>query len=305
MKTASTVVAALALLLAACGPPKAEVRLRHEAKRALRYEIAQHEEAPHPTVGLGGTLDTKSVVKLACLSVERDGKGHYEVTVEHVKLTGPPESGAAVDTREKRPAEGDRIGASAVAQTLLPRTGLVVVTTLGEVLGAQVDPAVRDHVTQWIRNKPVAARRAVFRLAGALDPGPLVARSFNGVAAILPPGPVGHGGTWRATPPDVETPGGTLAASIDLTFLREGKLGLVEGRGSFAPAGEPPADRLVDFVSGTVAVEARIDLERGVLVSYEETGDLQFRLREADQPLAPWRHRRVVRLVDEPGAKER
>jgi hypothetical protein len=290
---------ALALTLAACGgPPQQEVRLRHEAKRRLRYELEQHEEAPHPTVGLGGTLDVASTVQLACLSVERDGKAHYEVTVEHVKLAGPPEMGAAVNTHEPRPAEGDRVGASAVAQALLPRTGLVVVTPTGEVLGAQTDAEVRDHVTQWIRGKPVAVRRALFRLAGALDAGPLVARWFNAVGAALSPRPVAHGASWTALPPAVETPGGTLTTTLDLTFLREGAAALVDGKGAFALQGTPPADRLVDFVSGTVAVAVRVDLERGVLLSYEETGDLQFRMREDDAPLAPWRIRRRLRLIE-------
>lgn len=303
-RVAATSAAALctvvlcALGAASCGPSKESVRLRHEPKRAFVYELTQHEEAEHPTVGLGGSLDVGASLRLACISAGADGAGDYEATLRHVWLAAPPSTGAALDTRAGRPAEGDRIGASAVVQSLLPRTAIVSIAPDCAVGRVQPDPVVREHMSRWFQNKPVASRRAIVRIGEVLDVGPLVARWFTAVAAILPRQPVVHGDTWRVELPAIETPAGDFVATMDLVCRREGVLTVVEGRGAFAAAGAAPENRLVDFDTGSLDMSARLDVARGVLVAYEESGEFTFRMREANRTLAPWRHRRKLKLVE-------
>ncbi|MCE9634863.1 MAG: DUF4815 domain-containing protein [Planctomycetes bacterium] len=300
-----SVIAALGVLaasgLTSCGPGGAPLRLHHDTKRRLSYELEQHEEAPHPLVGLGGSLDVGASIDLACIGSEPDGSGHYEVTVRNVKLTAPADTGAAVDTKLGRPVPGDKIGANAVVMSLLPRTGVVVMDTTGSVSGAKSDIEIGKHVSDFMRTKPVAARKALYRLAETLDAGPLAVRWWNPVAALLPPNEhVPTGTTWTATPPEIDTPAGRLIAKIDVTFTREGDVAVLTGKGTFSPAGPLLESRSLDLDGASLAMTAKIDLARGVLVSYDETGRFDFRLRGEGKLAAPWAHTRKLRLVEEP-----
>lgn len=297
-------VAALtaALAVSACGDRTGAgevLRLRHVSQRKLVYELTQHEEAPHPVVGLGGSLDLSETVQLACIGVAQSGTGHYEATVQQIKLGAPQASGAAVDTALGKPVEGDKIGANAVVLAMLPRNALIDIGTSANVAGAQPDPEIANHMTKWAQSKPVAARKAIFRLAEALDAGPVVHRWFGPLANILPPAErIRHGASWRATPPDIETPAGRLRPAIDVVYRKEGNLAVIEGKGTFVLDGEAPENRPVDFESGTLEMTAKIDLVRGVLVSYDEAGSFDFRMHDAEKLPAPWKHTRKVRLVE-------
>lgn len=299
-----SVIAALGMLAASavtsCGPSGAPLRLRHELKRHLSYELEQHEEAPHPVVGLGGSLDIAASIDLACIANEPDGSGHYEVTVRHVRLAAPTDAGAAVDTKLGRPVPGDKIGANAVAMSLLPRTGVVVMDTTGSVSGAKSDIEIGKHVSDFMRTKPVSARKALYRLAETIDAGPLAVRWWNPVAALLPPNDrVPPGTTWTATPPEIDTPAGRLLAKIDVTYTREGDVAVLTGTGTFSPAGPLLASRSLDLDGASLALTVKIDLVRGVLLSYDETGRFDFRLRGEGKMAAPWAHTRKLRLVEE------
>lgn len=286
--------------LAGCGPGGAPLRLRHDAKRQLAYELELHQEAPHPVVGLGGSIDIGASFDLACIGTEPDGSGHYEATVRQVKLAAPAETGAAVDTKLGRPVEGDKIGANAVVLSLLPRTGVVVIDTSAAVSGAKSDLDVGRHLTEFLKTKPVSARKAVFPLGEVLDAGPLVVRWWNPVAAILPPNehvPVGT--TWTATPPAIETPAGRLVAKIQVTFTKEGDLAVLTGKGTFTPDGPVVESRRLDLDGTSLEMTAKIDLARGVLVSYDEAGRFDFRLRGVGKLPAPWSFTRKLRLTGE------
>lgn len=293
---------AAALALAACGDRVGAgevVRLRHVAKRKLVYEFTQHEEAPHPVVGLGGSIDLGETVQFACIGVSPDGTGHYEATVTQVKLAAPAAAGTAVDTASGKPVEGDKIGANNRIITMLPRNALIDISIRGHVVGAQPDPEIAQHMVQWAQSKPVASRKAIFRLAEALDAGPVVHRWMGPVAQILPPAErTQHGTAWKSVPPPIETPAGHLVSNIDVIYRKEGNVAVLEGKGTFALDGAAPENRPVDFESGTIEMTARIDLVRGVLLSYSESGKFDFRMHDAEKLPAPWQHTRKVRLVE-------
>jgi hypothetical protein len=44
---------------------------------------------------------------------------------------------------------------------------------------------------------------------------------------------------------------------------------------------------------------ARIDLGRGIVVSYDESGSFEFRMRGDEKLPAPWTTKRTLRLVSE------
>ena len=286
-------------LLAACGPGEKSLRVVHTPQTKLVYELQQHEDAPHEVLGLGGSLDSAETIELACTSVEPDGVGNYEVTVLGVKLTGPPAAGANVDSGAGRPVEGDKIGANAVTLSLLPRHAVVQIAPNCRVGGAQSDLEVGKHLSEWMKTKPVASRKIIYRLAEALDAGPLVHRWWNPVSALVPPNDrVPPGTSWKSTPPPIDTPAGKLAARIDVDYTREGDVAVLTGKGSFVPDGDPPANRPLDFEGASLDVVARIDLVRGVLLSYEEKGSFDFRLRGEGKLPAPWSHTRKLTLKE-------
>jgi hypothetical protein len=289
----------LALALAACGAPEPPVRLRHEEKRTLVYELEQSEDAPHPLIGLGGKLDVGATLALSCLQVGPDGVGEYEVTVRHVKVTGPPSAGAAVDTKLGRPVEGDRIHANNVAQALLPRRAIVAIRPDAQVGGASPDLEIGRHLAEFMKNKPVASRKVVYRMAEALDAGPLTLRWFQPVTPLFPPNEhAPHGSAWTTTYPAIETPAGRLVATADVVYRREGVFAVLEATGKFAPEGELPAQRQLDLEGSELHATARIDLARGVLASYEESGSFDFRLHDEGKSAVRWAHTRRLRLVE-------
>lgn len=296
---AAAAVALAAIVCASCGPSEPPVRLRHEAKRKLVYELTQREEAPDPEIGLGGTLESASTVELACIAVEPDGAGHVEASVVHVKLSSPGETGVQVDTRAGRPVPGDRTAANNFAIRKIPRTALVVVARDASVHGIRSDPEVAGEVNEWMKGKPAVARKAIVRLAEALDAGPLAGRWLHSVAQILPPDAhAPAGAAWTASPPAVETPAGRLASSIGLKLSREGTVAVITGSGAFSLDGTPPEGRPIDFVAGTLEMTARIDTARGVIVSYDESGVFDFRPTGGERAPVSWRHRRSLRLVE-------
>ena len=219
--------------------------------------------------------------------------------MRHVRLTGPADTGAAVDTRSNKPVAGDKIGANAVAISLLPRTALLVIGRDASVGGIRPDEKLGEHVNAWMKTQRPASRKAIFRLAEALDAGPLAGRWFQPIREILPPDErAPDGALWRAVPPPIETPAGRLAATIDLALRREGDVAVIEGSGSFVLDGAAPEKRPVDFGTGTLAMTAKIDVVRGVITSYEESGEFEFRPRETGRDPARWKHHRTLRLVE-------
>lgn len=299
-------VVAVAVPLASCGPSEPGLRLRHDPKRELVYEADLRETAEHQLIGLGGTMSAGSSFTMSCISREPDGSGHYEVTVRHVRASAPPAAGAAVDTALGRPVEGDRIGANAVVQSLLPRRALVVVQPDAHVLGAQRDEESAKHLFEWARTQPVASRKVVFRLAETLDAASTIGRWFGTVATLLPPNEhVPHGTSWSAPAPSIEIPAGKLSVTLDVSYRREGDYAVLDAKAAPKLEGEPPASRPVDFESATMSMEARIDVVRGVLVSYTEKGRFDLRLRGAGRLPAPWEYERTLRLTEvrEAGAR--
>jgi hypothetical protein len=303
LRAAARLLGAALLLLAAspgCGQGGTPLRLRHEPKRRLSYTLEQREEAPHPVVGIGGSIDVAVSLSLSCLSADADGNGSYEATVKSVKIAAPPSAGANVDTSLGRPVEGDKIGANAVAMSLLPRTAVLVLRPEGAATGVVSDREMAQHVSEYMRTKPLSSRMVLQRLAASLDAGPLTSRWWNSVASLLPANDhTPPGASWPAGFPAIETPAGTLVPKVQVTYTKEGETAVLTGRGEFALRDAPKDDRMLDFDRGTIEMTARIDLGRGIVVSYDESGSFEFRMRGDEKLPAPWTTKRTLRLVSE------
>lgn len=296
----ATIVVAAAALLGGCSPPPAPLRLRHEAGRTLLYRLVQREDAPHPVLGLGGVVEGGADLGVACLEVDPSGVATAEISVRGVRLTAPASAGIAVDTARKGPVPGDRTGATPVALSLLPRTGVVRIAPTGLVSAVTPDAAVAAHLAAWSRTQPPAAQGAIHRFAELLDPPSLVRRWFHPLASTLPSVAVPPAGaSWASSPPPVETPAGRLRATLDVAWEREsGSTAVLRGRGSYALDGDAPASRALDFVSGTVETTLVLDVVRGVVVSFEEKGSFEFAARAEPRTPTPWTYLRQLRLVE-------
>jgi len=287
---------AAALLLAGCSRAVSPVRLRHEPRRAFTWTLSQDENAPHPVFGVGGEVTTVATLGLSCVGADADGAGQYEVTVRGLRLTAPAAAGFAVDTAAKGPVPGDKVGATPVVLSLLPRHAMVRVSPSGAVRGAISDAEAVGHVRAWARSRPAAAQGAIRRLSEAIDAGPSAERWFGAVAALLPQDPnVSPGATWTAAPPPLETPGGRVRAELEVTYTRPDlRTAVLTARGKFALDGDAPPDAALAFREGTLDSVVTLDLGAGTIVSCEERGRLEFVVRGEGATPAPWRWTRKL-----------
>jgi hypothetical protein len=201
-----------------------------------------------------------------------------------------------VDTEARAPLAGDKVGATAVARSLLPGTAVVSISPLGETKFIR-NAETAAHIAAWGKGRSMSSAVAVQRIAERVDAGIVAERLFSVVSAVLPRDVATPGTPWTVEPPHVESPAGPLAPKLTVTMRNDGKDVILEARGTVSQAGPPSKRHTADFVRGDIAWDVQIDAATGALVAVREKTTIVFRRRDGQKLEAPWTHTRTARRV--------
>ncbi len=290
LSTAGLLLAAV-LLPALPGAAQAvELRYRFVEGEAHRYEILHSMSNPMPG-GVEVGQDQRMVVRLEVLSVAADGSARLRQDIESVSVrtTSPlgtqafdSDAGGTPDEPALAPLAG-MVGTSMEVEIGADggQTGPVDLTGWLEEILQNVDPGVRSYV------------RTLFDETGleeAASPLPL-----------LPPDPLAPGESWgyRET---VTVAFGTIESSVDLVLRevaeRDGAnvavIGLRGGLGELQVDPAHPLAGMAQVAGGDVEGELLLDLDRGILLEFDQT--TRFELTVLGQSL-PSATRQVLRRL--------